>query len=204
MFLPKKTKLIFSFLTLISIPTFGTKNAQPDIKKIDAVLIEGTVSIGTHAPEGWFLDQTVANQMGVCAFYLLNNFNLQSSPAIIYPRISAMNVKGNSGIETLIQDVAKPYSKKSSKFKLEEQSSYKSAKNFEFKIRHFLNGPPPNEFEAAAYMPYKDRIFFAVFSARNKKSFYENKKSFFNFLENVSPYSTELTALSGMCLYPKN
>lgn len=175
---------------------------EAPIQHFDAVSILDHVSLGTHAPEGWALDSASAQNMGTCAIYKVKEFDLGSSPAIIHPKIADKTYQGDPGIETLVQESAKRYSSKSPDFKLEKMAPYPSRNGHQFQIWNFVNGPKPNHFESVAYFSFKSHVFILAYSARTKKDFQKYEKDFHRFLEKVAPNSSDISALSGKCLYP--
>lgn len=199
----KKLKILFAVLFLTWTATAQAKAKENSIKDIDAVVIQDDVSIGTHAPSGWVIDSSTAQSTGLCALYVQEKFSFGDSPAIIYARISDKSYSGDGGIERLVNESATMFKGKSPKFKLEVKGDFKNKKDLTFKIRDFLNEPAPNGFETVAYLPFKNHIFFAIYSSKTKEDYEKHKKSFDDFLERVSPYSSDMSAMSGLCLYPK-
>lgn len=193
--------VVLFLLVLITSDSFAEK--KNDIKDIDAILTRDNVTVGVHAPIDYFLDKEVAGQFGVCAFYLKNKTNLDTSPAVLYARIADASMSGDKGIEILAKEISDIYKEKSKDFKLEKQSDYKSKLGNTFVIRYFKNGPKPNQFEAAGYLKLGSRIVMAIFSAQTEKDFKGEEKVFFDFLDKINPYSTNMAALSGKCIYPK-
>jgi hypothetical protein len=167
------------------------------IKAIDTVLLEGNASIGTKAPPGWTPVRNPMN-LGLCVAYVLDGHTFDDSPSVIYPRL----VDGT--IEDIVKASADNLKQSSRAFRLEKQKNYRSKKDLTFAVRHFLNGPSPNAFEAVGYLEYKDRILLVVYSSPARESFDEHIAGFFSALDSVIPYSTEMNALSGSCLVPKN
>ncbi|MBS1969398.1 MAG: hypothetical protein JSU04_03785 [Bdellovibrionales bacterium] len=176
--------------------------AENKIEDIDAILIRDDSSIGVHAPPNYFLDKDSASNFGVCSFYIQEGNTFNNSPAVIYAQIAHPFAKGEDGVEKLVKEVADPYKAKSPKFKLEKQPAYTSKNKYKFEVRYFLNGPSPNNFEAAAYLKNKKNILQVIYSARKESDFTSNIQAFYNTLDRVSPYSTQMPAFSGSCLYP--
>ncbi len=92
--------------------------------------------------------------------------------------------------------------KLSPNFKLEKKESYTSKKKYQFEIRHFINGPHPGAFEAVGYLPYKGLYLMVVYTSPKIDAFNKHLKAFYAALDNISPYTTELSPLSGKCLSP--
>lgn len=163
-------------------------------KPIDTVLIEGKASIGTKAPSGW-IPRYDPNQLGLCVIYALKGRTFSDSPVIIYPRI----VHGKN-IEDVIRVAVDHFTKTSESFRLEKKKDYRSKKGLTFAVRHYLNGPGSNAFEAVGYLAHKGRIFILVFSSRTRADFDKHIASFFSALDHVIPYSSNMSPLSGTCL----
>lgn len=189
---------IFSGIVAILIslsPGVFAKDA--DIKAIDSVLLKGKASIGTKTPSNWIPVRNPKN-MGLCVAYVLKGHTFDDSPSIIYPRLVG------SSIEAIVSESVDHLKKLSKTFRLEKKKDYRSKKGATFAIRYFLNGPNPNEFEAVGYLAHKGQVLIVVYSSRDRESFDEHIDSFFSALDYVTPYSTEMKALSGACLFPKN
>jgi hypothetical protein len=167
-------------------------------KPIDTVLIEGKASIGTKAPSGW-VPRYDPNQLGLCVIYALKGRTFNDSPVIIYPRI----VHGKN-IEDVIRVAVDHFTKTSDTFRLEKKKDYRSKRGLTFVVRHYLNGPGSNAFEAVGYLAHKGRIFILVFSSRTRTDFERHIASFFSALDHVTPYSSNMSPLSGTCLQAAN
>lgn len=181
------------------VPKRDSESPKNSIKDIDAIILQGDSSIGVHAPNNWILDKTTAENFGMCAMYIVNGSTFDNSPAIIYPRLVSKN-----SIESAVQEQAKKYKELSPKFTVETVPKYKNKKGLTFEVRKFLNGPSPNNFEIVGYFKFKKELFLAVYSAKELNSFNKHKTAFNNFLDRVYPYDTDMSALSGNCLYPRN
>jgi hypothetical protein len=168
------------------------------IQAIDSVLLMGKASIGTKAPPDWVPVRN-PNNLGLCVAYVHKGRTFNDSPSIIYTRLVSAG-----SIEDMVSQSAEHLKKFSETFRLEKKKDYRSKKGVTFAVRYFLNGPNPNEFEAAGYLAYKGQFLIVVYSSRNRKDFDAHINSFFAALDSVIPYSTEANALSGACLVPKN
>jgi len=195
-------KLIISLVICIagvSLKSIATNK----IENIDVVLIRETTTIGMHAPKGYFLDRTSAEGMGICGFYLNTGKSFHTSPTLIYARISAPGIAGEKGVESLVKEVSNSYKSQSPTFKLEKKPEYKSKSNLKYTIRYFMNGPPPNNFEAGAYLQRDKAVMLVIYSAKTEKEFSAFLPAFYETLDRIAPYSTQLPMLTGNCLYPK-
>lgn len=190
--------------TLVSfaISLIFSTNTKGKIENIDMVLIQEETTIGFHAPTDFFLDRETGESFGLCGFYVKTGKTFHTSPAIIYAQVAHAGISGDKGIEQLIKEVSKSYSSRSKDFKVEKKSPYLSKNKSIFEVRYFLNGPPPNNFEAGGYLKMNSRVIQIIYSAKLEKDFEHNIKSFYDFLERVQPYSSQISALSGRCLYP--
>lgn len=108
------------FLPILLFLTFDSAQAKDSkknsIKDIDAVLIQGEVSVGTQTPNGWQIQEVAAQEMGLCALYTKSKFNFGNSPGIIYARIADGAYSGDVGIERLAKESAEMLRAKSSEF----------------------------------------------------------------------------------------
>lgn len=190
--------LLKFILGTLSISIYAKVNS---IKDIDAVSIQSHVSIGTKAPEGWTLDNVTAAQFGVCAFYYLKGKDFHSAPAIIYPRI-VTGKEGEKGINALVSEAVENY-KSAKNFQLKHEKPFKNKNGLSFTVKHFMHGPPPNQYEAVGYLSFNKAIVLLVYSAQTESDFKKHLSKFNEALNNISPYSSNLSPLSGNCLYPK-
>lgn len=190
--------IIYFSSTFIQI-ALGNTNS---IKDVDTVLIQDDVTIGTHAPLGWKIDKKASENMGVCAVYILESKNFDDSPSIIYPRIASSDYLGEKGVDKQIEESTNMLKATSKSLKIIRDNDFKNKVDLKFKIRKFMNGPKPNSFEKIAYLVFKNRVFLAVYSAQTQEDFNKYENKFTEFLENVSPYSSNMASLSGNCLYP--
>ena len=178
--------------------TVASHAQNSGIKAIDTVLVQGKASIGTKAPLGWTPVRNPMN-LGICVAYVLKGHGFDDSPSVIYPRL----VSGRT-IEDLVRESADHLKRSSPIFRLEKKKDYRSKQGVSFAVRHFLNGPAPNRFEAVGYHAYKGQLLIIVFSNIERKDFDKNIAAFYAALDRVTPYSSEINALSGACLVPKN
>lgn len=195
-------KLIMLFLQIVIFNFSNQAIAKGKIEDIDMVLVQENLTVGFHAPNGFFLDKESGQNFGLCGFYAKTGQTFHTSPVIIYAQVANSAMSGDKGIEQLIKDVSQSYSSRSKTFKTEKKSSYASKNKMSFEVRYFLNGPPPNNFEAGAYLKLNSRIVQIIYSAKSEKDFENNIKSFYDSLDRIEPYSSKIPALAGRCLYP--
>lgn len=194
---------LFTLFLLVAILYFNSRAiAKGKIEDIDMVLVQENVTVGFHAPNDFFLDKESGENFGLCGFYVKSGQTFHTSPAIIYAQVANSTMSGDKGIEQLIKDVSKSYSSQSKTFKTEKKPSYTSKNKLSFEVRYFLNGPPPNNFEAGGYLKMNSRIVQIIYSAKSEKDFENNVKSFYDSLDRIEPYSSQMPALAGRCLYP--
>ncbi len=184
--------------TALLLLTAASHAQDSGIKAIDTVLVQGKASVGTKAPPDWIPVRNPKN-LGLCVAYVLKGHNFDDSPSVIYPRL----VSGRT-IEQLVQASADHLKRSSPSFRLEKKKDFRSKKDVSFAVRYFLNGPAPNRFEAVGYLAYKGQLLIVVYSNLSRKDFDKNIGAFYAALDRVAPYSSEINALSGSCLIPKN
>lgn len=192
-------KQLLMFLLVLFL--FFTEAKENSIKDVDAVSIQSDVTVGTKAPDGWVRDNTLFSRYGVCAFYYIKGKDFNSSPVVIYPKI-IFGQAGEKAINSIVSNMVKTF-KSSKAFRLKNEKPYQSKNGFNFVVKHFLNGPPPNQFEAVGYLSFKNSIFLLVYSARTEVDFNKYMSKFTEALDRVSPYSSNMSDISGLCLYPK-
>ena len=194
-------KNIFFVLLLFCIIAHSAP--QNKIEDIDAITINGDITFGTKAINGWILDKNAAQGLGTCAIYYPNGETFNGSPVVVYPTTAVPDLQSDKAIESLVERSKKMFAPRAPKLKVIKQKDYKSKHDVTFQIYYFMNGPRPNNFEALAYYPYKNTVILLVYSAQTKENFDKYIKSFNEFMESVIPYSTNMNMLSGRCLYPE-
>ena len=197
----KKIFVIFGIIAFAAVSAFLVfKNLSSETLGNKAVVIEGTeIALLSEAPSGWVLDRKSAESMGICALYTLENRNFDTSPLLIYPRLASKG--GDEAIAASVLELSTIYRNHSDKFVLEEKADFTTKLGQTFKVRYYLNGPAPRSFEAVAYLTYKERLYISVYSATNQDDFLNGVRSFYEYLESVSPYAQPLNG-ADKCYYP--
>lgn len=155
----------------------------------DNICFDQNNAFSTQAPSGWVADTAKAKELGLCVVYFLKDKDFDSSPAIIYPRLVASEKEGKVAIEKLLAEDTARLKEKSTSVKVLEQSAIKNKSDLVFEIRHFRNGPQPNEFEAVAYYAGKKAILLSVLSTRNEKDFDSHRAKLNEFVDMIKPLS---------------
>ena len=153
----------------------------------DNICFDDNNAFSTQAPTGWVSDTTKAKELGLCVVYYLKGKDFDTSPAIIYPRLVNSEKEGKPAIEKLLSEDTARLKEKSNKVKVTDQKSIKNKNDLTFEIRHFRNGPPPNEFEAVAYHAAKKAILISVLSTRSEKNFDLHIAKLNEFVEKIKP-----------------
>lgn len=155
----------------------------------DNICFDDNNAFSTQAPTGWVADTAKAKELGLCVVYFLKGKDFDSSPAIIYPRLVSSEKEGKAAIEKLLGEDTARLKEKSNTVKVIEQKSIKNKHGLNFEIRHFRNGPPPNEFEAVAYHAGKKAILISVLSTRSEKDFDTQRAKLNEFVGVIKPLS---------------
>lgn len=145
-------------------------------------------TVGVEAPKGWIADFDTAKKIGVCAFFYPEEFKFKNAPIVFYPNISDSGLKianGKIDIEAFIKSDLESFKTKSLKLKIETLTPFTSDSGLKFIIKKIVNGPPPNEFEAIAYLPMNKAVFLGVFSSRSEKDFKKYESSIIKILNLV-------------------
>ncbi len=142
----------------------------------------------TQAPVGWVADTAKAKELGLCAVYVVKGKDFDSSPAIIYPRLGGTANEGKAAVEEFILE-STALLKDSKTLKVLTKPAIKNKSGLKFEIRHFLNGPPPNDFEAIAYHAGKKAVLVLVLSTRSEKAFDSHRMKLAEFVKTIKPLS---------------
>ncbi len=183
-----------SLLTLFFTFLFSLSFAS----EVDVITLGCDISVGTQAPEGWFLDQKTGQKYGnLCGFYYQKGSDFNSATSVVYSKVS-----GHKTINHILEDAIGAYSV-SSKFKRTELKTYETANKLKFEVHEFSHGPKPNEFELVGYHQLKSCVLVVVYSSRTEVEFKKDSQKFYEFLDHVKIYSNTIKPLVGNCLYPK-
>ena len=122
-------------------------------------------------PEGWVGDPAAANQLGLCGVFYPVDYDFNTAPAVMYPRL--MKAFPGDSLEDRAQKQAEFTLRKFRALPggqgliLRKEKAYTAGGGLTFALRRFDNGPPPNVAEAAAYAIHNDAIFIVVLSAKS-------------------------------------
>jgi hypothetical protein len=162
----------------------------------DTICFDKGNAFATSAPKGWVSNKEQAAQLGLCVVYHVKGANFDSSPAVIYPRLVATRDEGDEAIKQIIAQNTTILRRVSKSLEVSKLPAQTNASGLIFQIRHFFDGPPPNEFEAVAYHAGRQAVLLAVFSSRTRHGFESQLPKFHEFLMSIRPVSrTELEDL---------
>ena len=122
-------------------------------------------------PEGWDNDSESASLLGLCAMYVPNGSSYFDASAKIYPNVGPARGKTVEESADLQAEWIRSIMRKRSQGEnvtIRKGTGLKSEKGQDIAIRYYEQGPPPNEWEAAAYLQYNGRLFMLVLNARDK------------------------------------
>lgn len=181
-------RLLLIFLaTLTFLATWFSANAPAS----DAICFDGNNSFATQAPSGWVADFDKAKEFGLCVIYYVRGTTFDSSPAVIYPNLVTTKLNGKAAVDDNIALNTGRLKKRKPTVKVESKKPIKNKHGLSFEIRYFIEGPPPQEFEAVAYHAGKNAVLLSVFSTRSKKAFDSHKGKLNEFVEKIRQVSKD-------------
>ena len=157
----------------------------------DAICFDDKNSFATQAPSGWVADFDKAKELGLCVIYYVRGTTFDSSPAVIYPNLVTTKLNGKAAIDDNIALNTGRLKKRKPTVKIESKKAIKNKNGLGFEIRYFIEGPPPQEYEAVAYHAGKNAVLLSVFSTRSKKAFDSHKGKLNEFVEKIRRVSKD-------------
>lgn len=143
--------------------------AEPEDSPV--ICYSETAAFLIKAPKGWDNDSETAAQLGVCAVYAPAGSGYHDGVAVLYPNVGTAkgkNIEETADIQAeWIRSVLAKRPQGES-ISVRAGAGIRTAKGQEAAIRFYDQGPPPNEWEAAAYMQHNGRLLMLVLSAREK------------------------------------
>lgn len=152
----------------------------------DKICFSSEVGFRMKQIKGW---NNTLNIPGYCGLQVINGFNLDTSAALIYPRVSKLTSKENSK-EYITEDL-KNLTKSSPKSKIQNLSNYKSKNGLEFEIKELRGQESPKGYEIFAYSLQKSTLLNVIFSADKEEIFKKHRLSFFSFLDQIDLVSSD-------------
>lgn len=171
----KKLTLLFCLLLSLS----GQAN--------ESICFDKNQSFASFAPKGWVADFEKAKVLGACVVYYLKGETFDSSPAIIYPVLAGMKRSGAQAVVDNIAHNTRLLKSRKPTLKVIKKKSVTNSSGLKFEIRHFSNGPAPQEFEAVGYHGVKNAVLLAVYSTRSQDNFNKHLKAHKEFLMAIKP-----------------
>lgn len=147
--------------------------ASPEAKPEEGetvICYHETAGFIVSAPKGWVNDAEAASHLGICALYIPQGTSYNDAPAVIYPKA------GTRGTDGSLHDTAKALAELGQKMlssrpggenlRLRQGKDIKTEGGETFALWYFDQGPPPNEWEAVAYLPKNTDVLLLVLSTR--------------------------------------
>ena len=142
---------------------------KPDVEAV--ICYHNSAAFVVRPPTGWTNDRETASLLGVCAIYTPFGSTYSDATAVLYPNVGTARGKTiEETADTQAEWIRKTLSgrKSGEKTQVITGKGIRSEKGQNVAIRYFDQGPPPNEWEAAAYMQHDGQLFMLVLSAREK------------------------------------
>lgn len=140
--------------------------------KADGILCsDGLNKFQVDAPKGWKIDSQMAKYLGVCVFYYPHETQLETSPAVIYVRLSTRGDIETKKLDEIIEEDLANLKIKSPVIYKNDKGIYKNKNKLEFRVVRFINGPKNQEFESNAYLKTKNSILVIALTSRTQVDF---------------------------------
>jgi hypothetical protein len=153
-------------------------------------------AFSTNPPAGWVADLEAAKRLGFCVVYYPQEYSYDSTPVVIYASLADYFEKraGALDLKGFVADSVETLRRRNHGLRVKALKDLRTASGLVFVLREFRGGESPNELEEAGYLPAKEAVFMAVFSARKQADFERWRPVFAKFLGSVTPASRGATA----------
>lgn len=147
----------------------------------------GSVGFMMGPPEGWVNLPEMAAASGLCFTFVPAGYDFDNAPAVIYPNMG--DAKGDDAwVEILSQGILQQMRRLPGGENLQlVRGEPFSARNLNFELRYFNNGPSPNNFELVAYHIQDEVILLVVLSAKTKQARQDCLDDFMEMLDDILP-----------------
>jgi hypothetical protein len=158
-------------LLFVSIAT-PTANASESPGGVICWRGESGFAIGL--PKGWRDEPGAAQHFDVCFMAIPDGINFNDSPVILYPQVfnhPATETPAHAA-DLAARVARKDMSRKpgGKNMTVRTGESFTTPQGLHVEIRSFDNGPPPDAFEAAAYLTYHTGTLGLVLSAKTREA----------------------------------
>lgn len=142
----------------------------PDTEAV--ICYHNSAAFVVRPPTGWTNDKGTATLLGVCAIYTPVGSNYNDAKAVLYPNVGTARgrtIEESADIQA--EWIRKTLSsrKNGEKIQVRYGKGLRNEKGHGVAIRYYDQGPPPNEWEAAAYLQHNGQLLMLVLSAREKQ-----------------------------------
>lgn len=147
----------------------------------------GPVGFMMGPPEGWVNLPEVAAASGLCFTFVPAGYDFDNAPAVIYPNM--VDAKGDDDfVEVLSQGMLRQMSRLpgGGNIQLVRGEPF-LARNLDFELRYFNNGPYPNSFELVVYHIQDEVMLLVVLSAKTEQARQDYLDDFMRLLDDILP-----------------
>ena len=144
---------------------------EPTPYRVDNfVCYTGEAGFIIYPPKGWLNDSEAAAEFGLCAILVPEGTDLHSAPAVMYPG-TVPNPGGTleQSAKKVAEKVVKDFTEAGLKAPKIRQGKAIKGENT-LMLWYFDDGPPPNNWEASAYLPFNEGMLMLVLSSYTKES----------------------------------
>lgn len=164
--------LIGALSLLACQPGRATTEGRPsDSGDAGGILYHGSKGFLINPPQGFVNDKEAAERLGVHLLYVPAGQNFETARLVIYPKTGTIRDEGENAVRSL---VALAFSSLAARpggqnLTVKEGRNIPTRTGDNFFVRHFNQGPPPNEWEMVAYLPKDGTVLMLVLSARDAR-----------------------------------
>ena len=137
----------------------------------DVLCYRDTAAFVISPPTGWANDSEVMRALGLCAMFAPLGSTYNDAEAVLYPNMATAagkNVEESADFQA--EWVRKTFTDKpgGENIQVRRGEGFKTEQGLDVAIRLYDHGPPPNEWEAAAYLQHDGQLLMLVLSAREQ------------------------------------
>jgi len=137
----------------------------------DVLCYRDTAAFVVSPPTGWANDSEVMRALGLCAMFAPLGSTYNDAEAVLYPNMATAagkNVEESADFQA--EWVRNTFTDKpgGENIQVRRGEGFKTEQGLDVAIRLYDHGPPPNEWEAAAYLQHDGQLLMLVLSAREQ------------------------------------
>lgn len=173
--------LIGALSLLTCLPERAASGGKPaGSGDVGGILYHRSKGFLINPPQGFVNDKGAAERLGVPLLYVPEGKNFETARVFIYPKTGTISGEGEDAVSFLVAFTCSKLATRpgGQNLTVKEGRNIPTRTGGKFFVRHFNQGPPPNEWETVAYLSKGGTVLMLVLSARDAE---ERDKAFPTF-----------------------